>query len=211
MGLSEGRVVVLPPVPPPPAPPAPAGALRALLGVGPEQLLVGTHGAVDLSKGSDVFVEAAARSGRPEAIWVLMGDGPLLGELRERAGEGGRLRFTGWREDAASLLGDLDLYVLPSRTEGLPLALLEAMAAGRPAVATAVGGVPEVLGPAGGRLVAPEDPEALAAVVDALLEDPVERDLLGRALARAATAYHGEAVVRDHRRLYRALAGEEEP
>jgi glycosyltransferase involved in cell wall biosynthesis len=208
MGLPEGRVVVIPPVPAAPAEPLPPGSLRRLLGVPEGVPLVGTHGAVDLSKGSDLLVAAAARSRHREARWVLLGDGPLLGELRSEAGENGRVLFAGWREDAARLLGDLDVYVLPSRSEGLPLALLEALQARRPVVAARVGGVPELLGGGAGVLVPPGSSEALAGAVDELLDDAQARRRLSEAAPGVAARFTPEEVVRTHRSLYRALAGE---
>lgn len=208
MGLPEGRVVVLPPVPAEPAELLPPGSLRRLLDLPEGVPLVGTHGAVDLSKGSDLLLAAAARSRHPEARWVVFGEGPLLEELREEARAEGRVLFTGWRKDAARLLGDLDVYVLPSRTEGLPQALLEALQARRAVVASRVGGVPELLGSEGGVLVPPGSSEALARAVDDLLDDAEERRRLSGRAPRAAERYRPDEVVRAHRSLYRALAGE---
>jgi glycosyltransferase involved in cell wall biosynthesis len=209
MGLAPSRVVVLPPVPPPPPPVVPRGSLRQLLEIEPGRLLVGTHGAVDRSKGTDILVHAAALSRRDDACWVVVGDGPLRRELASSSGQSERVHFIGWREDAAQLLGDLDLYVLPSRTEGFPLALIEALHAGLPVVASEVGGVPEILAPDHGRLVPAGDPEALAIAVDEMLEDRAVRTHLGGRAREAAERYLPEAMVRAHRNLYRALVGEE--
>jgi glycosyltransferase involved in cell wall biosynthesis len=208
MGLPEGKVVVVPPVPAEPAALLPSGSLRSLLGLPEGVPLIGTHGAVDLSKGSDLLLTAASRSRHPEARWVVLGDGPLLPELQEEAGSRGRVIFAGWHRDAARLLGDLDVYVMPSRTEGLPQALLEALQARLPVVATRVGGIPELLGSEGGVIVPPGSSEALAAAVDDLLDDAEARRRLSEAAPAVAAGYRAPEVVRAHRSLYRALAGE---
>ena len=118
-------------------------------------------------KGIDRLLEAFAGVLRqvPYARLAIAGDGPARGQLEARAHEltlGGAVEFLGYREDVSPVLGSLDLFVLPSLTEGIPLALLEAMAAGLPVIATAVGGVPEVVEDGtSGMLVPPGDAAAL--------------------------------------------------
>jgi glycosyltransferase involved in cell wall biosynthesis len=99
----------------------------------------------------------------------------------------------------------MDVFVLASREEGIPNALLEAMAAARPSVATAVGGTPEVMEDgATGWLVPPRDPEALAAALEAALSDPAEAARRGAAAQRAARERLSiEAMVERHQRFYR--------
>lgn len=146
-------------------------------------------------KGQDVLLRALVRlpaaTPRPLRVW-LAGDGPdqaALRRLAARLGLGARVRWLGRRRDVFPLMARADAVVLPSRTEGHPLALLEAMTLGRAVLATAVGGVPEVV--ADGRtglLVPPEDPDALAAALARLLGAPALGARLGAAAAREARA-----------------------
>lgn len=130
----------------------------------------------------------------PSAVLAVAGQGDLGGALRERAradGLGDRVRFLGARGDVQRLLAACDLYVAASRWEGLPLAVLEAMAAGAPVVATAVGDVPTVVTDGTGMLVPAEQPAALAEAVCAMLDDPERRRRMGAAAADRAAAEYG--------------------
>ena len=147
-------------------------------------------------KGVDVLIEAFARVREhvPEAELVLVGDGAERQTLEKRATELGladHIQFFGMRDDVAQLLTDLDLFVLPSRTEGLPLAVLEAMAASLPIVATAVGGVPQALrhGEAG-VLVPPEEPEVLAQAIVRLAANGQHMAHLGSAARKEYEAHY---------------------
>lgn len=165
---------------------------RLRLGLPPAGPVVGIVGRLVPIKDHSTFLEAAARVARrrPDATFVVAGDGELRVPLEARARSilGERVRFLGWVRDLPALYGSLDVVVLTSRNEGTPAALIEAGAAARPAVATRVGGVPEVVRDgATGLLVPPGDPEAVAASVLALLEQG-ER---ARALGAAARAWVG--------------------
>ena len=111
----------------------------------------------------------------PEAIFLLVGDGPdrsILEAQAEALGLKERVRFLGHREDIPELLSICDLFVLPSLFEGLPLSILEAMAAGKPVVASAIGGVKEIItNGTTGVLVPPQDPYALAVAIRKILAD----------------------------------------
>ena len=96
------------------------------------------------------------------------------------------MRFFGWRRDMDAVYGDLDVVVNSSRNEGTPVALIEALAAGRPVVATRVGGTPDLLGEDRGLLVPPGDPAALAAAILDALRDP-EAARAARAARASAT------------------------
>jgi glycosyltransferase involved in cell wall biosynthesis len=121
----------------------------------------------------------------PAPLLAIAGEGPLAGTLAGQAAPLGRgVRFLGQRGDVPALLAAADVFVLPSLWEGQPLILQEALRAGRPIVATRVGGIPDLTGPDAALLVPPGDPDALAAAVREVLADPA----LGRRLAEAARA-----------------------
>ncbi len=142
-------------------------------------------------KGVDVLVDAAAllADDLPGLRVVLAGAGQDEALLRERVAAGGlqeRVEFLGWVNgaDRDAELSKASLFVLPSRTEGFPLALLEAMWHGVPCVATEVGAVPEILADGAGVTVPPGDPGALAAAMRSLLDGRVDAAAVGRAGAR---------------------------
>ena len=140
----------------------------------------------------------------------LLGDGPLRAKLERRAATlraGVRVRFHGFRDDLPVLLPAADLVVLASRSEGMPLSLIEAMAAGVPCVATAVGGVPDLIRSGEtGLLVQPGDSRSLAFAIARVLGDLELAHKLGRAGRRLVEAEHDiERVLRQHLDLYRRL------
>jgi glycosyltransferase involved in cell wall biosynthesis len=143
---------------------------------------------------------------------LLVGEGPLRNEIEERArraGVGDRLRFLGNRPDVPRLLAAADIFVLPSRWEGLPMALLEAMAAGLPSVATAVSGTRQVVTDGeNGLLVPPEHPGAIAEAVSRLARNPELRAALGAAARqRVVAAFSVERQAMRHVELYRLITG----
>jgi glycosyltransferase involved in cell wall biosynthesis len=141
-------------------------------------------------KGLDVLIDAAAhwRERDPRPVTVIAGDGPLAATLGAQAAglDDGDVRLLGARSDVPALLEAADVVVVPSRWEARALIVQEAMRAGRPVVATRVGGIPDLTG-AGALLVPPGDPAALAAAVTAVLDQPALAARLGRA-ARAQAA-----------------------
>jgi glycosyltransferase involved in cell wall biosynthesis len=160
-------------------------------------------GVIKDAKGTFDLLEAWGEVSRlnPDARLVVAGSGEVE-KLRYKACERDLLETIetpGWIGDAdkASLLHGASVFVLPSHFEALPMALLEAMAAGLPVVATRVGGIPEVITDGrDGLLVEPRDPAALAAEMDTLLADPVRRATLGRAARRRiAESFSVEAVL----------------
>jgi glycosyltransferase involved in cell wall biosynthesis len=161
--------------------PAPPG-LRAELGAA-EAPLVLTAARLSDQKGHPVLLEAAARL--PEAIFALAGEGPeeaALRRLAERLGVADHVRFLGRRDDVPTLLAACDVFALPSLYEGSSLALLEAMAARRAVVASAIPGTDELVEDGRtGLLVPPGDPDALAGALARLLGDPGLRELLAAA------------------------------
>lgn len=160
--------------------------LRAELGSAGRPVVLAA-GRLSVQKGFDTLLAAAAqwRERQPEPLLVIAGEGPLAGKLAGQARElGVAARFLGSRHDVHALLAVADVFVLPSRWEGQPLILQEALQAGRPIVATDAGGIPDLTGADAALLVPPGDPAALGAAVLQVLDD---HDLAGR-LAAAAQA-----------------------
>jgi glycosyltransferase involved in cell wall biosynthesis len=193
--------------------------LRRELGAGPEDLLLGCVGRlVEPKKGLAVLLAAVGRIARavPGARLAIVGDGPARSFLERRAvqeGVRGRTVFAGLRRDVDALMSAFDLFVLPSNWEGFGIALLEAMAATVPVVATRVGGVPEVvLDGETGLLVPPGDPEALAAACIDLLGDRERAARLAAAgRRRVETEFGAASVVERMAALYRDLLGRNRP
>jgi glycosyltransferase involved in cell wall biosynthesis len=162
------------------------------LGFGPRELVFGYVGRFVPIKNLAMLVHAFARVAVavPEARLMLVGDGELRGmleELVDALGLGPRVRFTGWQRDLMAVYGSMDVCVLSSWNEGTPVALIEAMAAGRPVIATAVGGVEDVVTDGRTGLVVPAgEPAALAEAMIRLARNPDERHWLGLAARQAA-------------------------
>ncbi len=191
------------------------GQLRAELDVGEDTLLVGIVARLVPIKAHEVFLEAAAEVGRrlPQSRFLVVGDGARRPELETLAGRLGlqdRVRFLGWRRDLDRIYADLDIVALTSRNEGSPISLIEAMAAGRPVVATRVGGVPDLVEDGvTGCLVPPGDANALAEAMVGLLTDPDRRQAMGQAgRKRVIPAFSAERLLDDIDHLYRGLLRE---
>jgi glycosyltransferase involved in cell wall biosynthesis len=170
------------------------GALRASWGIPRGAPLLGLIGRLSRQKGHAVLFAALPEvwSACPEAHVVLAGAGELEHELREQAAQIdplGRIHFVGQQEDMPRVLAALDVFVLPSLYEGLSFAVLEAMAAARPIVATSVDGTAEVIVDGqNGMLAPPGQPAPLAAALARMLADPQLRARLGQAARATATA-----------------------
>jgi glycosyltransferase involved in cell wall biosynthesis len=158
------------------------------------------------------LVHALARVAAPYRALVV-GDGPERDHVTAAVraeGLADRVELSGTRDDVGDVLAGADLFVLSSRSEGMPMSVLEAMAAGLPVVATAVGGVPEVVVDGEtGILVPPGDVQALADAIQRLLEDAALRARMGAAgRRRAKTSFALPAWAAAHRALYARLLGE---
>lgn len=215
--LPSGKMIVLPnAVDPGIAAAAPSrDRARALLGLQGFDPIVGTVGRLAPQKGQIDLVRAMPEVLRafPGAACVLAGDGPIRGELEREAsrlGVGERVVFLGFRSDVPAVLRGLDLFVLPSRWEGMPLALLEAMALGLPVVAARAVGTSEVVRDGeNGVLVEPGDVAGLAAAIVGLRRDPDRAARLGEAGRRAVVERHSiETAAGRVDQLYRRLLGE---
>ena len=160
-------------------------------------------------KAHEVLLQAAATVLRTHRHlrFQIAGGGPRLGELQTLAsslGIGDRVMFLGHREDVPALLAQADAFVLPSRSEAFPNGAIEAMAAGLPVVASAVGGLLDLIEPGRtGLLVPPDDPPALAQAIDGLVGAPARAAALGTAARdEVARRYSFERMVRAFEDLY---------
>ncbi len=209
-GVPRDRIVLLPNAYRALEPALSRAAARARLGLAGEGRTVGWIGRMSREKGADVFARAAITSGRSDLEWVMVGDGPERSHVEAQvrnAGFSDRFVFMGQQPDAGRLVRAFDVLVLSSRTEGTPIVALEAMAAGVPVVATAVGGVPDLLEGDAGRLVEPERPGELAAAACDLIDNPgMAEAMAARASTRLTARYAVEPWVDAHVELYQRLA-----
>jgi glycosyltransferase involved in cell wall biosynthesis len=195
--------------------PARRGELRAELGIGDAPALVGIVARLVPIKAHEVFFDAAVRIAArvPEARFVVVGDGERRAELEAMVTASGlapRVHFLGWRGDLDRIYADLDVVVLTSKNEGSPVALIEAMAAGRPVVSTAVGGVPDIVQSEGNGLLAPDgDAGAIADAVVRLLGDRALGERLGAAGKRGVLSrFAASRLIDDVHALYQELLRE---
>jgi glycosyltransferase involved in cell wall biosynthesis len=163
--------------------------------------IIGRIGRLVESKCHDLLLDAAREvcGKKPEVRFILVGDGPStpgLERLRESYGLTGKVHFLGRRTDVPELLAAIDLYVITSRWEGLPLALLEAMMAGKPIISTSVGAIPGALRDnEDGILIRPNCKEDLVESLLALIDDPQRMRLLGANARKRAMAKFSPGVV----------------
>lgn len=193
-------------------PPRRSRAFREELGIGDDVPLIGTVGRISFQKAPLDLVRMAAAVARvrPDARFVVVGDGPMEGEARAEAGRlGVAVDFTGFRDDAPSIAASFDVFVMPSLYEGLGRALTEALASGRPVVASAVNGVPDLVRHgATGLLAAPASPDSAAACVLWLLEHPKEAQRMGlQGRASVLALFSQERMCAGIDRTYRSLLG----
>ena len=182
--------------------------LRSKLVGGTRRPIILTLARLDRQKGHQYLVEAATQI--PEALFVFAGEGDERSALEAQTralGLKDRVVFLGYRLDIPHVLASCDLFVLPSLFEGLPLSLLEAMAAGKPVIATAIGGTDEVvLHGQTGLLVPPGDAPALATAIRALLGDPALAQRLADAgKVRVQQEFSDEIMVQRVTQVYEEL------
>ena len=200
------------PVPAPVEPSVEAATRVAIAGPGnPDSPIVLTVARLTPQKGLVYLLDAAAAI--PEAIFAIAGDGPNRDALQKQAGSLGiarRVRFLGNREDVPALLAACNIFVLPSLWEGLPLAVLEAMAAGKPIISTRIEGIAEVLGEGEcGILVPPGNSTALAEVIANVLRDAsLANRLASAARARAAIDFSPQRMAAQVGAVYEEMLEE---
>jgi glycosyltransferase involved in cell wall biosynthesis len=214
--LPAARMRVVPNVPAAEAPPSgfDREALRREIGGEDVEHLVLAVARLQPEKGIDDLVSAAAalRARLPKLRVAVAGSGPEENALRTRiegAGLADSFSLLGSRSDVGALLAAADAFCLPSRHEGLPISLLEAMQAGLPCVATRVGGVPGVIADGvDGVLVEPADPEELAAALERVLRDPDAGKAMGaKARALVGERYAVDAATAAYADIYDELVG----
>lgn len=208
--IGSSRVALIPNAPPRIVRKA-RDAARALLGasaLGEPSVLVGWVGRISREKGLDVFIQSLPLLLDRNAGIVVIGDGAERASLMaeaQAAGVSDRIAWLGAVPDAAALFSGLDVLVVSSRTEGTPMNVLEAIDAAVPVVATAVGGIPDLIDDGAGWLVPSESPSALAAALDAALGDlSAARARADQALARVRS--RGTDWIAAHHSLYRQLS-----
>jgi glycosyltransferase involved in cell wall biosynthesis len=194
-------------------------AVRAGLGVTDDMILVLSVGKLLRQKGHTSLIDALATIDAPDIAVLVAGEGELRADVEARieaAGLGPRMRLLGNRRDVPELLAAADAFVLPSLWEGLPMALLEAMASGLPVLATEVSGTREVVEPGiSGLLVPPGDPSRLATGLRGLLDvvrSPEAAEAMGRAARQRVVERYGVgAQAAAHAALYRSVLERRSP
>ena len=207
-GVAHDRIAVIPNAWSPVPGRLSRAAARERLGLPAEPAVIGWVGRLSAEKGPDLALGALAALPPPRPLLAMIGGGPeeeRLKRLAERLAIASDIRWCGAQPDAGRLFGAFDLFLLSSRTEGTPMVLFEAVDAGVPIVASAVGGVPGVVTPAEAELVASE-PAALAQGIARLLADP-DRRAAHAAAARTRIARHfaPEAWLGRYAELYRRV------
>jgi glycosyltransferase involved in cell wall biosynthesis len=186
-------------------------AARLELGAAPGDFAIGTVTRLHDSKGNQYLVDAArlVLDARPDAKFFLVGEGPLLPDLQAQAarlGLGDRFVFTGFAKDVAAVLSAFDLSVFPSLWEGTPLTAFEALAAGKPIVATDADGLLDILRDGhDARIVPKRNARALADQILALMDAPSDRARLGANARVTGAGYDIGAFVKKMERLYDIL------
>ncbi len=184
---------------------------RAYLGLNPDAgIVVGWVGRLTREKGPDQFLEAVARLAIPDVHCIIVGDGrerEALVHLAARLGIQDRVRWAGAVPGAARMLKALDVFVMSSRTEGTPIVLFEAMAAGVPVVTSSVGGIPDVVGSEEAILVTPGNPDLLAQGIRQVLDDPAASRVRTAAARTRLDHFRTPPWIDRYELIYRSVCG----
>ncbi len=187
------------------------GDFRTSIGFPARGKLIAAVGRLVPIKNIPLLLEALAiaRQSDPQIYLALIGDGQLRSHLETRARDLGiaeAVIFTGWRQDLPQIYADLDAVIISSDNEGTPASLIEAMATGCPVISTRVGGVPDLVTPARGRTVPPQNPQSLARAILDLWQNPEKtRDLADNAREYARETYNAQRLIGDIAQLYEKL------
>jgi glycosyltransferase involved in cell wall biosynthesis len=181
-------------------------------------IVVGVVARLDLQKGFEYLLRAARELCKmfPGLKIVIAGEGPdrsAIEEMIEQYGLQSSVVLAGQQSNMPAVYAAMDIFVLPSLNEGLPMTVLEAMAASKPVIATRVGAIPSVIKDSeNGLLVAPKDPEGLQNAIASLLNDPERRRRLGdQAHAWVSQNYTSEAMALKYREMYEEVLGKPAP
>jgi glycosyltransferase involved in cell wall biosynthesis len=179
-----------------------ADELRIQLGIKASAPIIGTVARLVRPKRLDYLLQAAriVCDAHSQACFLIIGDGPLHQDLRDQADKlklsPQCVRFLGNRQDVADLYSGIDIFALSSETEGVPVSMLEAMAASRPVIATRVGGIPQVIKDGhNGLLVQPHHPEDLARAILSLIEDKRLRESIAIEGLRTTTTHYSASII----------------
>jgi glycosyltransferase involved in cell wall biosynthesis len=209
-GVARDRIHVIPNGWNGRVPPSDPATARKALGAPPDRFVIGWVGRLIPVKGADVFLQALAQISDVSISASIVGDGVERGRLEQQSRSlglelGRRVTFHGQVDDASRLFPAFDAFVLSSRSEGTPLVLPEAIAAGVPVIATAVGGVPDLVGTDGALLVPPEQPAALANAIRSTYANPdAARQRAAAARRRLETEFGPEQWLERYERVYHA-------
>jgi glycosyltransferase involved in cell wall biosynthesis len=214
ISLKRKKVIVIPNgIEPAEIRPTPAAAaILKDLGLTPEDKIIGTIGSLNPAKDHKTLLEAFVKVKKSfkDAKLLLIGEGPLkviLQKYAQRWGVGDDVIFAGYQEDAASLIPYMDIFVLPSKTEAFGLAILEAMQAGVPIIATRVGGIPEVIHHNHNGLLVPYgDVHKLAASINLLLNDKKLARKIINNYPETLARFTADKMAKAHTELYERLA-----
>jgi glycosyltransferase involved in cell wall biosynthesis len=187
-----------------------AGDIRKEFGIDNAQPIVGTVARLEDQKGLDLLLDSVPYviAQLPTVKFLIVGGGKKEQELKSQAHRLGiekNVIFTGWRSDAVDLLEAFDIFVSTSNFEGMPMVLLEAMALSKPVVATAVGGIPEVVEDGHtGNIIAERNPELVANTLTRLLSDTPLRERMGQAAHQSYNEkFSAEKMASNYEKLYR--------
>ncbi len=185
--------------------------LRKNLGLPEDALIIGTSGRLEPVKGPEFLIKAANRiiSQYPNTFFLFVGDGSLRRDLEKKALDLGiekNIVFLGWRNDVSKIISIYDIFVLPSLNEGMGRVLVEAMALGKPIVASNAGGIPDLITHGKtGFLVPPKNSKELAKYIQILLENKEKRVKMGLAGKKMALNFSKEIMVSKTVELYQHL------
>lgn len=186
--------------------------LRQQLGFSSSDIIIGTIGRLVPEKGYRYLLDSMHELCKTHhnIALIIVGDGPLVHQLKQQVKERkleSRVSFLGIRNDTPELLAIMDIFVMPSLSEGLPMALLEAMAAGKPVVATAVGAIPQIIRDGdSGMLVPPQDIERLTTTLARLIQAPQKTQQIGeKARKEVETNYSSARMTQRYIEHYRQL------
>lgn len=211
-GVMRDRAVYIPNGVAPTVPSRTAAEVKKGLGIPGAACVIGMVSRLHPSKGHRDLIQAFTllAAEMKDVVLLIVGNGELRRNLESQVdacGLNGRVRFTGHRNDVPDLLGAMDVFAHPSQWEGMPNAVMEAMAAGRPVVASRVDGIKALITDGEtGLLVAPGDPGMLAAQLRRVLSDPSLARILGAGAARRMAEHYGlDRMVAAYDALYREL------